>query len=75
LHQIKDNNHTVADGMQQSLEYAKILEAPSVCSSNGDGFLEHDEIIISGPIEKELKQRLKPTLKKIKNVEFSGTIY
>jgi type I restriction enzyme R subunit len=38
----KDNNHTVRSGLQQALEYARILDIPSVFSSNGDGFLWHD---------------------------------
>jgi type I restriction enzyme R subunit len=38
----KDNNHTIASGMGQALEYAEILDVPFAFSSNGDGFLEHD---------------------------------
>jgi len=38
----KDNKHSVGDGIQQALDYAKILDIPSVFSSNGDGFYEHD---------------------------------
>nr|WP_237051509.1 DEAD/DEAH box helicase family protein [Magnetospirillum sp. ME-1] len=38
----KDNNHTVGDGIQQSLDYAISLEVPFAASSNGDGFLLHD---------------------------------
>jgi type I restriction enzyme R subunit len=38
----KDNNHSVGAGMQQGLDYARILDIPVVYSSNGDGFLEHD---------------------------------
>ena len=38
----KDNNHSVGDGMQQALGYAKTLDIPFVFSSNGDGFLFHD---------------------------------
>ncbi len=38
----KDNNHSVADGMQQGLEYAATLDIPFVFSSNGDAFLFHD---------------------------------
>jgi type I restriction enzyme R subunit len=38
----KDNTHRVGDGMQQALTYAEMLGVPSVYSSNGDGFLEHD---------------------------------
>jgi type I restriction enzyme R subunit len=39
----KDNNHTVNAGVQQALEYARILDIPFVFSSNGDGFLFHDK--------------------------------
>ena len=38
----KDNNHGIADGMQQGLEYAATLDIPFVFSSNGDGFVFHD---------------------------------
>jgi len=38
----KDNKHSVGDGMQQALGYANTLDIPFVFSSNGDGFLEHD---------------------------------
>lgn len=40
--EVKDNNHSVGDGMQQGLEYATILDIPFVFSSNGDGFVFHD---------------------------------
>ncbi|MDV7398085.1 type I restriction endonuclease, partial [Arthrospira platensis SPKY1] len=33
----KDNNHSVGAGIQQALNYARILDIPSVFSSNGDG--------------------------------------
>ena len=38
----KDANHCVGAGMQQSLEYAEILDLPFAYSTNGRGFLEHD---------------------------------
>ncbi|MBO4526488.1 MAG: DEAD/DEAH box helicase family protein, partial [Victivallales bacterium] len=38
----KDNNHSVSAGMQQAIEYAKMLDLPFAYSSNGDGFMEHD---------------------------------
>jgi type I restriction enzyme R subunit len=38
----KDNNHSVGSGMQQALNYARILDIPCAFSSNGDGFLFHD---------------------------------
>src|SRR5580693_9981654 len=42
LIEAKDNTHSVADGMQQALEYAATLDIPFVFSSNGDGFVFHD---------------------------------
>ena len=38
----KDNNHSVRAGIQQALDYANTLDIPFVFSSNGDGFLFHD---------------------------------
>ena len=38
----KDNKHSMGAGMQQALEYARILDIPCVFSSNGDGFVFHD---------------------------------
>lgn len=38
----KDNKHSIGAGIQQALDYAKILDIPCVFSSNGDGFLFHD---------------------------------
>lgn len=38
----KDNKHTVSFGIQQAMEYAKMLQVPFAYSSNGDGFCEHD---------------------------------
>ena len=38
----KDNSHGVSAGLQQAMEYAKMLDLPFAYSSNGDGFMEHD---------------------------------
>ena len=38
----KDNNHSVGDGIQQAMQYARMLDVPFAFSSNGDGFVEHD---------------------------------
>ena len=51
----KDNNHTIGAGMQQALNYARILDIPCVFSSNGDGFLFHDKTAEYGKLETELK--------------------
>ncbi len=72
----KDNKHTVQAGIQQGLGYAEILDIPSVYSSNGDGFFEHDRTCTEGKIEKELSleqfrtpEELWQRYKKYKGVE------
>ena len=50
----KDNNHSVRAGIQQGLDYARILDIPCVFSSNGDGFLFHDRTSVDGNIETEI---------------------
>jgi len=39
----KANKHEVGKGMQQGLDYARLLDVPFVFSSNGDGFVFHDK--------------------------------
>ena len=50
----KDANHSVADGIQQALDYAAILDIPFVFSSNGTGFYFHDKTASGDEIEKTL---------------------
>lgn len=50
----KDNKHSVRAGIQQALDYAKILDIPCVFSSNGDGFVFHDRTATDGNVETEL---------------------
>lgn len=38
----KDNRKSISFGLQQAIEYAKMLDLPFAYSSNGDGFMEHD---------------------------------
>ena len=38
----KDNTHSISHGLQQAMDYAKMLDLPFAFSSNGDGFAEHD---------------------------------
>ena len=54
----KDNKHAVGGGIQQAIEYARILDLKFAYSSNGDAFLEHD--FITGK-ETELKMDEFPT--------------
>lgn len=44
----KDNSHSVSDGMQQALDYARLLLIPFVFTSNGDGFTFHNRLIEEG---------------------------
>ena len=63
----KDNRKNVSHGLQQAIEYAKMLDLPFAYSSNGDGFMEHDfltgkerELSMSEfPTEEELIRRFK----------------
>ena len=57
----KDNHHSVGDGMQQSLEYAEILDVPFAYSSNGDAFLEHDRTVTSATVTREIALDQFPT--------------
>jgi type I restriction enzyme R subunit len=57
----KDNKHSVMAGIQQGLDYATILDIPTVFSSNGDGFFEHDRTASGGNIEREIPLHEFPT--------------
>ena len=57
----KENNLSVRAGIQQALEYARILDIPCVFSSNGDGFLFHDRTATDASIETELSMDNFPT--------------
>lgn len=62
----KDNNHAVADGIQQAIDYATNLDVHFAYSSNGEGFVEHvisDERYDFGDqIERTLSMDEFPTL-------------
>ena len=63
----KDNNHSVSYGLQQAIDYARMLDLPFAYSSNGDGFVEHDFLtgqerefsLEEFPTEEELADRYK----------------
>lgn len=57
----KNNNYSVMAGIQQALDYATILDIPTVFSSNGDGFYEHDRTATNGCVERELSLHEFPT--------------
>jgi len=74
----KNNKHSVRSGIQQALNYADILDIPSVYSSNGDGFYEHDRSGSTDTLEQELRldqfpspETLWQRYKKYKGIETS----
>lgn len=51
----KANKHELGKGMQQALDYARLLDVPFVFASNGDGFVFHDKTVADGQtIETEI---------------------
>ena len=38
----KDANHSISYGLQQAMDYAKMMDVPFAYSSNGTGYHEHD---------------------------------
>lgn len=63
----KDNSFSIRSGIQQALDYAKILDIPFVFSSNGDGFLFHDRTATDTNIETELTLDKFPTPQQLWN--------
>jgi len=50
----KRNDHNIFDGIQQALNYARMLHVPFAFSSNGDGFIFHDGTVTNGGRETNL---------------------
>ena len=61
----KDNKHTVADGMQQALGYAEMIDVPFVFSSNGDAFQFHNSLAEDDQLEKEIPMESFPSPNKL----------
>lgn len=51
----KANQHEIGKGMQQALDYARLLDVPFAFASNGDGFVFHDK---TNPTSLETEIRL-----------------
>jgi len=51
----KANKHEIGKGMQQGLDYARLLEVPFIFASNGDGFIFHDK---TNPLQLETRIEL-----------------
>lgn len=51
----KANKHEIGKGMQQGLDYARLLDVPFAFASNGDGYIFHDKTVAAGePLETEI---------------------
>ena len=50
----KQNKFSVGHGMPQALAYAEMLQVPFAFSSNGDGFIFHDNPVTFDPCERNL---------------------
>ena len=58
----KANKHEIGKGMQQGLDYARLLDVPFIFASNGDGFIFHDKTAPANtPIETEIRLEDFPT--------------
>lgn len=57
----KDNTHNVGAGLQQALGYAETLRVPFAFSSNGDGFVFHDQTGLGEKVESNLNLDAFPT--------------
>ncbi|HHL32069.1 MAG TPA: DEAD/DEAH box helicase, partial [Oceanospirillales bacterium] len=71
----KANKHGIGKGMQQALDYARLLDVPFAFSSNGDGFIFHNKVS-QNSIETKIKlhefpspEQLWQQYKQWKNIE------
>lgn len=55
----KANKHEVGKGMQQGLDYARLLEVPFIFASNGDGFIFHDKTKLDTPQAHHLESEIR----------------
>jgi len=64
----KANKHEIGKGIQQGLDYARLLDVPFVFSSNGDGFIFHDKTAPAngGLLETEISLEDFPTPQALK---------
>lgn len=46
----KANKHEIGKGMQQGIEYARLLDVPFVFATNGDGFIFRDAMAAEGEL-------------------------
>ena len=63
----KDGSHTPDDGLQQALDYARLLDLPFAASSNGQAFVFHDQtgLLFDGQIETMLPMDRFPNVEQL----------
>lgn len=55
----KANKHEVGKGIQQGLDYARLLDIPFIFSSNGDGYIFHDKTKLGTSEENQLESQIR----------------
>lgn len=55
----KANKHEVGKGIQQGLDYARLLDIPFIFSSNGDGYIFHDKTKLGTSEEHQLESQIR----------------
>lgn len=55
----KANKHEVGKGLQQGLDYARLLDVPFIFASNGDGFIFHDKTKLGTPDANNLETEIR----------------
>ncbi len=54
----KANKHEIGKGIQQGLDYARLLDIPFIFSSNGDGYVFHDKTKLGTSEEHRLESKI-----------------
>ena len=55
----KANKHEVGKGIQQGLDYARLLDIPFIFSSNGDAYIFHDKTKLGTSEENQLESQIR----------------
>jgi len=65
----KSNKHEIGKGIQQGLDYARLLDVPFIFASNGDGFIFHDKTAPAngGQLETEISLEDFPTPQELRD--------
>lgn len=59
--EVKENNHSPRKGLQQAIDYAEILDIPSVYSTNGDSYIQYDRSDTQEELEEQIPLKKFPS--------------